>query len=1141
MISVYFSPSHPIDFTAFETLISQLQPPFLVVGDFNCRHTLWGDSTTNSRGRSLERFLFTNNLIILNSDRPTHFDMRTQSFSCLDLSLCSPTLHLDFHWSVLDHFPYSDHFPILLSPTSYVPLPNPPRWCFDRADWHTFTSLSTIPIPPPPLPSISDMLHCFTTTILRAAYTAIPRTSRPYTSKCVPWWNSDCTKALRLKRAAWNSYRYKRGTPHQLSALISFKRASAHLRRTIKNSKTNSWQNYVSSITSSTSISAVWRRIHKLSGKHPPHPAPVLHIRDILISEPVEVANELGNYFSQVSSGSHLSPHFSSIKTIKERTPITFTLSSDESYNAPFSSSELNAALQSCRNTHEGPDGIHYRMLRHLPSSSLSFLLTIFNHIWTSGNFPSHWRDALILPFLKPNKSGTLPQDYRPIALTSCLCKLLERMVNFRLMWYLESHNLLSPSQFGFRRARSTADPLAHFETYITSAFARHESVLAIFFDLEKAYDTTWRYHILQQLSSLGLRGNMGVFIKSFLSKRTFQVKIASSTSSSFPQFEGVPQGSVLSTTLFLLAVNDIVSVLPPGARASLYVDDLTIYASGTSIPDLCQFLQSAITSVTSWATNHGFRFSTSKSFPILFSRSRTVPKPPLFLYNAPLQYRSSGKFLGVIFDSKLSWRDHILYIKEKAQRRLRILQTLSHISWGSDRKTLLHLHVTLILSTLDYGCHIYSSASTSLLAHLDTVHHSGLRLALGAFRSSPVESLYTESGMPSLSRRRALLSLRCYARFHQFSLTKLTIPQSLLHTFTSSPRLPTPLPVRMDTLLSHSPFPHLRPLPLSVHSIPPWLIPNPCICSSVFPDPPKSDIPPSILLTHFLDHVSIHSSSIHVYTDGSKSISGAGFAVTFPNCTFKYTLPPESSVLTTELYALLFALRRIYSSTSSSFTIFTDSRNSLTLIKSMHSTNPLVCKIQNWLFYLSTRHKSVRFCWVPSHVGIPGNEQADTLARYAAMSTSPQQRFSHIPATDYYPHFKTFLYTRWQSFWSRLHNNKLHTVKPSISSWSAPFHKNRRWETALARLRIGHTRLTHAYLMSRSDPPLCPLCNVPLSVPHILLSCPRFNTARTSAFPHLSSLHRPPNISDILTESHSFCLDNLFSFLRRINILHLI
>ncbi len=85
-------------------------------------------------------------------------------------------------------------------------------------------------------------------------------------------------------------------------------------------------------------------------------------------------------------------------------------------------------------------------------------------------------------------------------------------------MWYLESKNLLSPCQFGFRRARSTADPLTHIDTYIKSVFARRESLLAIFFDLDKAYDTTWRYHILHQLTSLGLKGNMAVFIQSLLS-----------------------------------------------------------------------------------------------------------------------------------------------------------------------------------------------------------------------------------------------------------------------------------------------------------------------------------------------------------------------------------------------------------------------------------------------------------------------------------------------------------------------------------------------------------------------------------------------------------------------------------------------
>ena len=241
----------------------------------------------------------------------------------------------------------------------------------------------------------------------------------------------------------------------------------------------------------------------------------------------------------------------------------------------------------------------------------------------------------------------------------------------------------------------------------------------------------------------------MAVFIQSFLSHRSFRVQVSSSISSSFTQYEGVPQGSVLSTTLFLIAVNGIVSTLPLGVRSSLYVDDLTIYSSGPSLPALQTLIQAAISTTSSWATTHGFRFSPTKSFSIFFTRSFAPLPPPLTLYGIPLQYRSSGKFLGLLFDSRLTWKEHILSLKNTTSRRLRLLQTLSHVSWGADRKTLLYLHTTLILSTLDYGCHIYSSASDSLLKLLDPLHHLALRLALGAFRSSLVESLYAESGFP--------------------------------------------------------------------------------------------------------------------------------------------------------------------------------------------------------------------------------------------------------------------------------------------------------------------------------------------------------------------------------------------------------
>lgn len=140
------------------------------------------------------------------------------------------------------------------------------------------------------------------------------------------------------------------------------------------------------------------------------------------------------------------------------------------------------------------------------------------------------------------------------------------------------------------------------------------------------------------------------------------------------------------------------------------------------------------------------------------------------------------------------------------------------------------------------------------------------------------------------------------------------------------------------------------------------------------------------------------------------------------------------------------------------------------------------------------------------------------TQAHSAVLSTPHQRRFLPIPASDYNSHSKTFLFTRRQSFWSSLSTNKLRNVKPFISPWSTLSQTNRRWETALARLRIGHTRFTHSHLVSYSNPPLCSSCNVPLSVPHTLLSCFRFAPTCSSTFPHLAriywtSSHNIPNL----------------------------
>ena len=217
------------------------------------------------------------------------------------------------------------------------------------------------------------------------------------------------------------------------------------------------------------------------------------------------------------------------------------------------------------------------KCLNIFQESSLKTLLNIFNDIWETGQFPEDWTYATIIPIPKHGKDPSEPNNYRPIALTSCLCKTLERMINKRLNWFLESNSHILLFQSGFRTDRSTTDNLVRLETFICDAFIKKEHVVAVFFDLEKAYDTTWRYGILKYIHKLGLRGRLPTFIENFLADRTMQVRVGSSLSDEYDQEQGVPQGGVLSSTLFSIKINNIVKCLGNLTDCLLIVDDFCI------------------------------------------------------------------------------------------------------------------------------------------------------------------------------------------------------------------------------------------------------------------------------------------------------------------------------------------------------------------------------------------------------------------------------------------------------------------------------------------------------------------------------------------------------------------------------------
>ena len=327
----------------------------------------------------------------------------------------------------------------------------------------------------------------------------------------------------------------------------------------IKKAKKEAWRNYISELNNKTAINKAW----EISGEKLQTTITYLNTPNRgKTTDKKEIANQIADEFSQNSSSNRCSTKFQKYKNIANKKKIQFHIKQQGKLQLLF----LYHRTEKNSINKEMP----YQFLKNLPETSLTILVQIFYDIWWSNNFPKHWLEAIIIPITKPRKDHSNPTNYHSIALISCVCKTMERMVNARLIWYLEKQHILFRYQSGFRQNQSDNDQLIRFETYICNGLIKNRHVVSIFFDLEKAYDTTWRYGIVKDLHKTGIKGNMAAFIKNFLSHRNFTVRHENASSDMHKQETGVPQGSILSVTLFILKINSITESISTGIEKFL-------------------------------------------------------------------------------------------------------------------------------------------------------------------------------------------------------------------------------------------------------------------------------------------------------------------------------------------------------------------------------------------------------------------------------------------------------------------------------------------------------------------------------------------------------------------------------------------
>lgn len=919
---IYLHQSDDISNYKLQDLTKQLPEPYILTGDFNAHNIIWGSAHTDQRGDVIESFLTSTNNILLNSGLSTRFNSYNGTSTAIDLTISSCSLFPRLSWTISPSLYSSDHYPQIINLLSFSEGHKtlPPKWHFTRANWDYYRHLLDFSAVYSSK-SIDSVLNTITEEILSAASASIPLTQATTLNgnfrHRVPWWNNECQQLIKEKHTLFNKCR-RHPTSENLSL---FKIARAKARQAIFKSKRESWRKFISTISSTTPSTQLWNKLRSINNKRTYTPIPAILNENNQLQTSVEAIAET------------FADHYYTITQADPSCTVDWNPPSDEysepepsEINLPITVKEVQNSIRSLKNSSPGPDGIYAVMLKQINYQQLEALTFFFNRIWQEGCFPSSWREAFILPIHKPNKDKALPASYRPISLTSVLCKAMEKIVVKRLHHFLETKHLLDPYQCGFRPARSTQDNLIYLQEEINLGFHRKCHTTCVFFDIEKAFDRLLPSTILKSLQEMNIAGNITKFVFNFLSNRTFCVRIGQILSAPKLQETGTPQGSVLSPLLFILALNSITKAIQHPIQHLLYADDLVIFLQHANSKNATHQLQKTIYNLENWGAVRGLKFSPSKTKILNFTRKHHQLSLHLTLYNEPLTQVNETIFLGLKFDSKLRWTSHIHHLKQKCFQKMNILKVLNGSSWGSDRKCLLRLYKCYIQSLLSYGAILYTAASPSTLQRLDTVQHTALRIATGALRSSPTTSLHAESNVLPLYHHRNLLTLTYYFRVHS--------------------------------------------LPRHINS-----------------------------------------------------------------------------------YRL-----------TSKISIFSNFRNHCIQL----------------------------------------------LNQYNLISLDGQLG---VTKTDILP---AILHT-WQLEWSQCTSNKLFKLKPILTDWTTSYQKSRKLEKVLARIRIGHTLLTHSYYYTKQPPPQCETCDTQMDVTHLLNRCLKFSAIRSlcyksSSFSVLETLHDSPS-----------------------------
>lgn len=411
-----------------------------------------------------------------------------------------------------------------------------------------------------------------------------------------------------------------------------------------------------------------------------------------------------------------------------------------------------------------GYDGVTTKFLKLCSNLIAPIISHLANLCFAQGVFPSALKKSLVTPVFKSG-TKTDPNSYRPISVLTAISKIIEKLINTRLKNYLNKFDLLSKSQFGFRQGLSTEDAVLNLSQFVTREVDKGNKCAAVFLDLKKAFDTVSFPLLLLKLEHMGIRGKPLELFYDYLRNRRQRVRIGCHHSAETEVSFGVPQGSVLGPTLFLIYINDLANVCSSVGHVILYADDTVALFSGKSWDTVFAAAERGLSNISAWLISNLLTLNTSKSNFICFSKNSTGQPPETFklkLHNCntssgnsncdciQLDRVSSTKYLGVIFDQRLSWYPHIDFIKDRVRKLIWIFKTLRHVTTPS---LLNKIYLALAQSVLSYCIPAWGGANKTKFLEVERVQRCLLKIMYFKPYRYPTALLYNHCNLLSMRK----------------------------------------------------------------------------------------------------------------------------------------------------------------------------------------------------------------------------------------------------------------------------------------------------------------------------------------------------------------------------------------------------